>query len=180
LLLYRASLGEPPKLISKGRSGNIEALGHGQQFVAYGDHPSGAILQWLPHGPDTIARNSLSAVTEEQLAAFLQAAAPLIAAVRANRRLAHHPAIQRAELFGNKHAFRGLVRLVAGAREGERNNLAFWAACRAGEMVSAGLLTTEAAEATIAEAAMRAGLPPIEAEVTARSGVRTGCGGARG
>ena len=65
-----------------------------------------------------------------------------------------------------------LVRLIAGARAGERNNLTYWAACRAGEMVASGLLGADAAAAVIAEAATRAGLPRSEAERTAWSGIR--------
>ena len=68
-----------------------------------------------------------------------------------------------------------LVRLIAGAREGERNSLTFWCACRAGEMVASGLLSAAAAVAVIAEAATRAGLSRSEAERTAWSGIaRTG------
>jgi hypothetical protein len=64
--------------------------------------------------------------------------------------------------------------MVAGAREGERNSLTFWCACRAGEMVAAGVLSATTAIAVIAEAATRSGLPRTEAERTARSGVVTG------
>jgi hypothetical protein len=71
------------------------------------------------------------------------------------------------------HAMTRLVRLVAGARAGERNSLTYWAACRAGEMVASGLLEANAAAAIIAEAATRAGLPRSEAEHTAWSGIRT-------
>jgi hypothetical protein len=76
----------------------------------------------------------------------------------------------------DRHALVRLVRLVAGAREGERNGLTYWAACRAGEMVASGLFDADAAVALIAEAATRAGLPRVEAERTARSGIRTGGG----
>jgi hypothetical protein len=69
-----------------------------------------------------------------------------------------------------------LVRLVAGAPEGQRNNLAFWAACRAGEMARSGLIALETATAVIAAAAMGAGLSKGEAERTARSGVLAGAG----
>jgi Bifunctional DNA primase/polymerase, N-terminal len=69
-----------------------------------------------------------------------------------------------------------LIRLVAGAPEGQRNNLAFWAACRAGEMARSGLIALETATAVIAAAAMRAGLIRGEAERTARSGVLAGAG----
>jgi hypothetical protein len=71
------------------------------------------------------------------------------------------------------HALTRLVRLIAGACEGERNNLTYWAACRAGEMVASGLLRADAAAAVIAEAATRAGLPRPEAERVAWSGIRT-------
>jgi hypothetical protein len=65
-----------------------------------------------------------------------------------------------------------LVQLIAGARTGDRNNVTYWAACRAGEMVASGLLEANAAAAVIAEAATRAGLPRYEAERTAWSGIR--------
>jgi hypothetical protein len=71
------------------------------------------------------------------------------------------------------HALMHLIRLIAGAREGERNNLTFWAACRAGEMVASGMLKADAAAALIAEAATRSGLPRPEAERTVWSGIRT-------
>jgi hypothetical protein len=69
-----------------------------------------------------------------------------------------------------------LVQIVAGAREGERNCLTFWCACRAGEMVAAGALNASTAVAVITEAATRSGLPRAEAERTAKSGVMTGGG----
>ena len=65
-----------------------------------------------------------------------------------------------------------LVQLVASAREGERNNLAYWGASRADEMVASGLLGAATAAEVIAEAATRAGLPRSEAERTAWSGIR--------
>jgi hypothetical protein len=80
----------------------------------------------------------------------------------------------------DRNALAGLVRLVTGAREGERNGLTYWAACRAGEMVATGLFDADAAVALIAEAATRAGLPRVEAERTARSGIRTGGGPSHG
>lgn len=87
----------------------------------------------------------------------------------------HRPAASRATV-PDCRALTRLVRLVAGAREGERNDITYWAACRAGEMVASGLFGADAAVALIVEAATRAGLPPVEAERTARSGVRTGGG----
>jgi hypothetical protein len=65
-----------------------------------------------------------------------------------------------------------LVRVIVGASSGERNNLTFWAACRAGEMVSSGLLRADTAVDVIAGAATRAGLSWAEAQRTAWSGIR--------
>jgi len=55
LLLYRAAEGEPGKRAVKGEAGAIEILGRGQQFVAFGTHPSGAPLQWTPEAPGDAA-----------------------------------------------------------------------------------------------------------------------------
>jgi putative DNA primase/helicase len=80
LLLYRAAEGERRKVSIAGNLGKIEVLGHGQQFVAHGVHPSGAALEWFPDPPWLIARDSLPAVSEEQVHAVLAELAPLIEA----------------------------------------------------------------------------------------------------
>jgi len=86
------------------------------------------------------------------------------------------PPCRSAPPVPDSHLLAKLVQMVAGAREGERNCLTFWCACRAGEMVADGLLSATTAVALIAEAATRAGLPRTEAERTARSGVAAGGG----
>jgi hypothetical protein len=78
LLLYRAAEGEPRKRVISGTFGKVEVLGHGQQFVARGTHPSGADLRWLPEAPGDITADHLPAVTEEQIGAFLAEVAPII------------------------------------------------------------------------------------------------------
>ncbi len=78
LMLYRAATGEPLKRVMSGRLGKVEVLGRGQQFVAFGVHPSGAALRWLPESPSTFAADSLPAVTEDQVGDFLQQAADII------------------------------------------------------------------------------------------------------
>ena len=81
-----------------------------------------------------------------------------------------------AAIIPDDRALGRLVRVVAAAPEGKRNNLAFWAACRAGEMARSGLIGSETVAAVIAAAAMRAGLSQREAERTACSGVLAGAG----
>jgi Bifunctional DNA primase/polymerase, N-terminal len=85
------------------------------------------------------------------------------------------PATPRV-VVANELILMRLVRLLAGARPGERNRLTFWAACRAGEMVASGLLRADIAADVIAEAATRAGLPVAEAQRTAWSGIRASGG----
>ena len=79
-LPYRAADGSPTNRVLKGKLGKIEVLGHGHQFVAFGTHPSGAELKWYPACPASRRIDQIPAVTEEQITAFLQAAAPLIEA----------------------------------------------------------------------------------------------------
>jgi putative DNA primase/helicase len=79
-LVYRAAEGEPAKLTLVGADGKIEVLGKGQQFVAYGKHPSGAELEWQSGGPTELALADIPAVTEDQINRFLNACAPVIKA----------------------------------------------------------------------------------------------------
>jgi hypothetical protein len=66
----------------------------------------------------------------------------------------------------------GILRAVARAREGERNHLTFWGACRLAEMVGAGALGRDHAIALAVEAASRTGLSHSEALRTAQSAFR--------
>jgi Bifunctional DNA primase/polymerase, N-terminal len=66
----------------------------------------------------------------------------------------------------------GIIRTIATAREGERNRVAFWGACRLAEMAAQALLSQDEAIAIAVEAAQRAGLPHNEALRTARSAFR--------
>jgi len=86
LLPYRATEGEPTKTVLAGKRGKIEVLGKGQQFVAGGYHPSGAAIQWKADLPPLV---ELSAVSEDQLHAFLAAAAPLLEAEAPTRTNGH-------------------------------------------------------------------------------------------
>lgn len=83
------------------------------------------------------------------------------------------PRAQGRMVVPDSAAINRLIQLVAAAQPGERNNLTFWAACRAGEMVLSGLLPERTAALVIADAAIRAGLTPAEAERTVWSGIRT-------
>lgn len=88
LLLYRSAAVSGPmpgKRSLQGAHGAVEVLGKGQQFVAFGVHHSGAVLEWEPLGPDLVPVHALPAITEDRLTAFLaEDVAPLIGADPAN------------------------------------------------------------------------------------------------
>lgn len=67
LLLYRAPDGSRPRkrVIKLGSLGKVELLGLGQQFVAYGMHPSGVEFEWPESGPDVVKRSDMLILTPE-------------------------------------------------------------------------------------------------------------------
>jgi hypothetical protein len=74
LKVYRCA-GEPrPKRVIKLSVGKIEFLGRGQQFVGFGEHPSGVPYQWRDVSLDEVPLDDLPAITEEQEIAFQKAA----------------------------------------------------------------------------------------------------------
>jgi hypothetical protein len=81
-------------------------------------------------------------------------------------RIVSSPALARRQL-------NGILRTIAGAREGERNTLTFWGACRLAEMVQRGELSRNDAIALTIEAASRTGLTRSEAEGRIKSAFRT-------
>lgn len=75
------------------------------------------------------------------------------------------PAAARAKI-------EGIVGTVAAAREGQRNGLAYWGACRLAELVRQAVVSHGDAIALAVEAARQAGLPLKEAERTVASAFR--------
>ena len=69
-------------------------------------------------------------------------------------------------------AIPGILSLVANARQGERNRITFWAACRFQEMVRDGLITQGLAEELLLHSARRCGLNGMEILRTAHSARR--------
>ncbi|NGM20707.1 hypothetical protein G3576_11845 [Roseomonas stagni] len=76
---------------------------------------------------------------------------------------------------GEVMRFARLLRVVQDAVEGERHRLLFWASCRAGELVAAGILDETTAHAALVQAAMDGGgKDRRNAEATARDGIARG------
>lgn len=80
LILYRAADGEPGKISIAGELGKIEVLGKGQQFVAFGKHPTGVDLTWFPDPPGEETLDNLQPVDEQSVFDALTALAPIIKA----------------------------------------------------------------------------------------------------
>jgi hypothetical protein len=103
-MLYAAATGCPGKRTLAGTRGSIEALGHGQQFVAYGRHVSGAAITWNVEPLDLPAWQ-LPGIDEAQITAFFSACAPVIGA-----ELRSHRAVS---LRGAAVSCTGLARLAS-------------------------------------------------------------------
>jgi hypothetical protein len=72
-----------------------------------------------------------------------------------------------------EHRIRRIVRTILDAREGERNRITFWAACRLAELVRADALGADTAFRIAVDAATHIGLSPREAVNSTRSAFRT-------
>jgi hypothetical protein len=120
-------------------------------------HQSGRTYAWI-HSPDSTAL----ATVPPWLAALLQPPPP---------RLRPIPIAQLShERLRTK--LNGVLRAIATANEGERNNFTYWGACRLAEMTAANTLSQDHALALIIEAASRTGLSRSEAQRTAQSAFR--------
>ncbi len=75
---------------------------------------------------------------------------------------------------GAQSRLRALARFAGAAPRARRNTSLYWAACRAGEMVAAGLTAPADAMRVLVEAGRGAGLAEPEAAATVARGVRAG------
>ena len=90
---------ETPELVMPdGTVAQIEVLGEGQQFVAYGVHPdTGRPYTWQGAGPDTVPLDDLPVVTPDALRGFLAAAEALIVQAGGKKREKPRAAAAEAE-----------------------------------------------------------------------------------
>jgi len=120
----------------------------------------GYIIYWFAAGLECLDHSPI-APWPEWLLGQIRDREPVRPAPRGGRAVHHADA-----------AIDGALRMVANAAEGERNAVLHWAACRFGEHVRAGRLSSHKAEALLVAAGVSAGLPEHEARATARSGLR--------
>jgi hypothetical protein len=162
-----------------GKLPRIEILASGQQLIAYGIHPdTKRPYLWEPAGPMQVPAKQLPLITAKTADQFLSEAVRLLK--RQCGWQPHKPRARERNSGGQRYArnidieaVRGILKVVTGAVEGNRNSACFWAACRAGEMVKAGWFTRDAGIDVLLEAAVKAGLSQHAALATIRSGLRT-------
>ncbi|MDP3659222.1 MAG: bifunctional DNA primase/polymerase [Phenylobacterium sp.] len=125
-----------------------------------------------------------TAIATHSLPALPQALCDLIAKPVSSARVqSARSSVERQPVSGGQNdtdprpRLAGLIRAVATARPGHRNATLHWAACRAGELVSAGLLPSAIAVAALVEAGLMAGLGERETAATVRSGISTAARG---
>jgi hypothetical protein len=123
----------------------------------------GGYVVWWPAERLEVLHDDVLAPVPDWIIAALQAARPVT-------RLPTRPVRLSLERAHNKLS--GILRTIARAKEGERNRVTFWGACRLAEMVAAGLLSPAEALALTIEAASRAGLSHAEAQRAAQSALR--------
>jgi hypothetical protein len=174
LLLYRAAATSGPtpgKRTLQGTRGAVEALGRGQQFVAFGRHHSGAALEWQPMGPNLLPLHALPEIAEDRLTAFLaEDVAPLIgadpaqAAPPAQRARAENVAVPMAELDtpAALHAARDRIGATPPASEPGRSNALYKLACAVRDLG----VSEDTAQEELARWASACS-PPLEAGETA-------------
>jgi hypothetical protein len=116
----------------------------------------GYIIWWPATGLEVLHANVLAPVPDWILAKLEQPKLP--------RR-----ALKTVDLDKAPAKIAGIIRVVAGAREGERNQLCFWGACRLAELAEQQVIPQADAVEIVVEAASRTGLSHAEALRTARS-----------
>ncbi len=119
----------------------------------------GYIIWWPAHGYNVMHGGGLADVPAWLLAALERKRSAEIIQFRSRPRTSGS-AQQKLD---------GIIRAIASAREGARNSLTFWGACRLAEMVTEGTISRADAIAIAVEAASRNGLTQTEALRTAQS-----------
>jgi hypothetical protein len=122
----------------------------------------GYIIWWPAHGLEVLHGKVLAPVPEWMLEAFRPV--PVMDPPR------HQYSTPSSESTRRKRD--GIIRTIVRARNGERNSVGFWGACRFAEMVQRGEMTRDDAIALTIEAAGRTGLTAKEATALAKSALR--------
>jgi len=123
----------------------------------------GYVILWSAHGYEVLHGAVLATVPEW----IVEALNPKPAAVPI-------PITRYSAAAPSSAAIRGALRVLAEAREGERNRALFWVACRMGEAMCARTITESEATGLLLSVGRSVGLRDREIMSTARSGFQEG------
>lgn len=173
-LFYRAAEGEPKKASITGAHGKVEVLGHGQQVVTDGFHPSGVALKWrdadgvMIDGLDKVPRATLPVVSEDDVAAFLDLVQeiigakpkplPVAAPALSAPIIAGDPDARRMKAAASKALHDEATKLAGMAKDSGRNDALNAIAYRLGRFIAGGGLTRDEVESALLDACSRNGL----------------------
>jgi hypothetical protein len=134
----------------------VDTRGHG-----------GYIVWWPAHGFEVLHRDVLAPVPDWVVEALNPKPRPM------ERSSAYGITTSRICVNAPTSAsLRGALRVLAGAKEGERNHALFWTACRMGEAIAAGIVNEQQALDLLTITGRQVGLSDHEIRATARSGFR--------
>jgi hypothetical protein len=120
----------------------------------------GFIIWWPAHGFEVTHANMLASIPDWLVG-------------RLNRPTPHHKR-KAVDLDKAPAKIMGIIRTIAQARDGERNNACFWGACRLAELADQQVISRNDVIDIVLEAASRVGLSHHEALLTARSALNQG------
>ena len=123
---------------------------------------SGYVIWWPACGLEVLHGDVLALVPDWIIEKLNPKLVPIPTRVSTT---AHRPSVA---------ALRGALRVLAGAREGERNHALFWVSCRMGEAMRAGTITEAEATDLVLSVGRAVGLLDREILRTARSGFQEG------
>lgn len=189
LIAYRTSVPfrkrQTRTFIIDGKASKVEALADGQQFVAFAVHPETKAPYRWPHGdPLAIPFTDLPAVTEDQIASFIDKAELVLAKYGGPEKpepvngkpSAHCPPPDEnpARRAYAEAALANEVKAVATAFAGGRNAALNIAALKLGQLVASGWLDQSRVERSLEEAAHACGLVRDDGLRSVRDTVKSG------
>ena len=191
LLVFRGA-GDKINIVDETGARQIEILGRGQQFVAYGRHSSGAELEWEDEQPDSFPHDELPEASEDAIARLAAALcaefgfriagrdkgeAPEPEPAQAPSAALAAPSSAATEAWATT-AFDEETKRVATCGRGGRNEALNRAAYSLGQIVGGGYLQETEVVSALRNAALACGLvkedgwPSVNA--TIRSGLTSG------
>jgi len=146
------------------RADNRVGCSAGRVWAHIDTRGAGGYIIWWPAEGFEVQHTEVLAAVPEWIVAKLARTATSYPTSTTTRSIKPAVAVNKIE---------GIVRTISGARQGERNSVLHWGACRLAELAGQSVITESDAAAIAIEAAKQTGLPYPEAMRTVRSAFRS-------